>query len=71
MDFSKFFRADGMKEAKVEKIEWGGTGAMPAIGKEPAYPALPKIQMPSNISKITEPSAEALKAAKSVLQFKA
>ena len=66
MDFSQFFSKT--KTPPENKNSWGGTGSLPSLGKEPAHPAFPKARIPQNLPKVPEPSLEALKAAKAILQ---
>jgi len=68
MDFSKFFNVHSQKEPKLDARSWGGSGAIPAFGKSPAFPSLPEVKISDNLPRIPEPSADALKAAKDILQ---
>lgn len=67
MDLLKIFQRHSKAQTPETKTNSGGTGVVPAIGKQPGIPALPKTDAPSNLPKIKKPSLESAQASKKIL----
>lgn len=66
MDLLKIFQKHD-KEQKTNTSKLAGTGFIPSFGKQPSIPAIPKIEPPQNLPRISGPSPEAAKASKEIL----
>lgn len=66
MDLLKIFQKHNKAEkTNTSKLE--GTGFIPSFGKQPGIPAMPKVEIPQNLPRISGPSPEAAKASKEIL----